>query len=47
MVAMFIFNGLASRRSSNFGLFLINVTMPLVQKFLLDSHVMILPFASS
>ncbi len=28
MVAMFIFNGLASRTSSKLGLFLINVTMP-------------------
>ena len=28
MVAMFIFNDLASRTSSNFVLFLINVTMP-------------------
>jgi len=37
MVAMFIFNDLASWTSSKFGLFLINVTMPSVGSLESDS----------
>ena len=42
MVAMFIFNGLASRTSSKFGLFLINVTMPYEGQIYVDDVTKIL-----